>query len=488
MATSPNPFDQFDAPAAAAANPFDQFDEKPPSMLEQVGRQAGLAGRAVIQGLVGLPGMAADAVTAAGNLATGHIDTTNWKTLLFGSEKAAREGAMQSPSTAFNQALTKAGLPEPQSWQEKTAGILESALTGSQVPLPKFGAQAPKEFVSPKEVQAQVTGDVVRKAQDQGLVVPPATANPSVTNRTLETIAGKLSTQQTASGHNQPALNAIAKDALGINPDAPLTPEAFPAIRTEAAAEGYEPIRAAGTLQAPPSFHERLVAALSKYRGAERSFPGMGKTDLADIVEKVDRPQFDAGDAIDLTKILRDKADTAFRAGDTGTGQGMRQISDAVEKAIDEGLQAKGPEYADALANFRDARKTIAISHTIEDAVNPGTGNVVASKLAAALKRGEPLSGPLKDAARFAASFPKAVQEPVTSNVNHLDIYAPMMSMLFGHGLAEKAAGFAVPAARASARYALFSPWGQAGAVPSFGAAPSAAVPQALLGARQALQ
>jgi hypothetical protein len=209
----------------------------------------------------------------------------------------------------------------------------------------------------------------------------------------------------------------------------------------------------------------------------------MGKTELSDIVSKVDQPRFDAGDAIDLTKILRDKASTAFRAGDTGTGQGLREINSAVEDALEKGLQNKGPEYAGAVSAFRDARQTMAKTFTVENALNPGSGNVVAAKLAAALKKGEPLSGPLKDAAKFAAAFPKAVQEPTTSmGINHLDMYAPMSTMLFGHGLAEKAAGLAVPAGRWAARSYLLGP-GQAGALPQVAAPATGRLPMALAGA-----
>jgi len=474
-----------------AAIPDDQLQAMvaQPDRMDTLGRQLGLAGRAVINGVTGIPQMAADAGIAARNLVTGHIDPTNWKTLLFGSQKAAQEGATPSFSSQFNESLTQAGLPEPKTWQEKTAGVVEGALAGSRVPVPQAAEQAPANFVRPAEMERQVLGDTVRKAQEHGYVVPPATTNRSGTNMTLETIAGKLSTQQNAAAHNQTVTNQLAKEAVGLNPDAPLTQEGLAAIRQEASQAGYEPIRAAGTIQAPASLHERLVGALSKYQGAERSFPGMGKTELSDIVAKVDRPSFDAGDAIDLTKILRDKASAAFRAGDNGTGQGLREIDRAVEDSIEKGLQTKGPEFEGAVQAFREARQTIAKSYSVEEAFNPGTGNVVAAKLAAALKKGTPLSGPLRDAARFAAAVPKAVQEPTTSmGVNHLDMYAPMTTMLFGHGLTEKAAGLAVPAGRWAARSYLLSPMGQAGALPSIAAPATGRLPMAFIGAQSSLQ
>jgi hypothetical protein len=463
----------------------------PPGFVDQIGRQVGLAGRAVAQGVAGMPMMAMDAGVAARNL--GHNLMHGQRPTLADFNPFAKSGGTHQeyelPSHTFNQQLTQAGLPEPQNAGEKVAGFVESGLTGSRMPVPQAAHQAPEGFVRPADMQRQLSSDVIRRGQDMGLKVPPATTNRTLRNMTLETVAGKAATQQGASSMNQGTVNSIGKGVLGLNPDAPLTEEAANAVARESGQAGYEPLRAAGTLTAPASFHERLVSVLSKYRGAERSFPGMGKTDLADMVEKVDQPQFDAGDAIDLTRILRDKASVAFRAGDTGTGQGIRDISNAVEDAMDKGLRAKGPQFADLVDTFRAARQKIAIAHTVGDAINPGTGNLVAAKLAAALDRGEPLSGPLRDLAKFAKAVPKAVAEPTHSmGVNHLDMYAPLTTMMFGHGLAEKAAGLAVPITRWGAKRLLFSPWGQAGALPGAVAPNTGAIPAGLLGAQQSLK
>lgn len=452
-----------------------------PSALSQVGRQLGLAGRAVAQGVASLPMLPADAGVALGNLAGGRLD---W----LGRPKPG-SNALPLPSSQFNQALTGAGLPVPQNAGEKIAGAVEAALSGSRMPLPSGVPRPPTNFVSPADAQTQQTADLVRKAQEQGLVVPPATTNPTALNTVLETVGGKAATQQAAGSINQGAIQAAAKQSVGLRPDSPpLSADVLQAVRAEAGRAGYAPIKSAGQITAPPTFSQQLAAALTKYQGAERSFPGMGKTDLSGIVEKIDKPSFDAGDAIDLTKILRDKASAAYASGDTGTGGGLRQISSAVEDALDQGLQAKGPQFADALTNFRNARQTIATAHTIEGAMNPGTGNVSAAKLAAALRRGEPLSGPLRDIAQFSAAFPKAVAEPTSSAVSHLDMYAPLMTAILGEGPVQKAAGLLVPAARVGARGYLMSPWGQGGAIPRIPTPATGALPLGAVGARQTWQ
>jgi hypothetical protein len=100
---------------------------------------------------------------------------------------------------------------------------------------------------------------------------------------------------------------------------------------------------------------------------------------------------------------------------------------------------------------------------------------VVASKLIAALNKGEPLSGNLKFAAQAAAQAPLAFKEPTSSAANHLGFWGSILGageatrMLpenWEHGvLAAIGAAAAVPAARAGARAYVLGP-GQAGALP----------------------
>ena len=476
-------------PSAPAKNAYADLIPQPPAQpqqaqpqsagqgfLDSLERGAGIAGRSVVEGLTALPVMAGDAGVAAGNLINNKV--------LPHLGIAPPSWELQLPSATLHQALNSAGFPEPHGFMEKGENLIESGLAGSAVPMPT-GVNPPDNLVTPQEAEIARRASTVQKAQDAGYVVPPSTSNPTALNQTLETIAGKQSTQQSASAANQSVTNRLAKVALGLNPDAPLTADSLSALRAEAATNGYEPIRSAGVVQAPPEFSAQLQGVLRQYQGADRSFPGMGKTDLSDVVSMVDKPQFDAGDAIDLTKVLRDRADTAFRNGDSATGSGLRQVSGIVENALDSGLQAKGPQYADALDNFRNARQLIAKTYTVQNAMNPGSGNVVASKLAAALKGGAPLSGPLLDAAQAASAFPKAFVEPTSSNVHHLDTVGALSGALLGEhflpghaGTMAAIAGTAYPLARMGAKAYLLGP-GQAGAVPT--AAATSALTQALL-------
>jgi hypothetical protein len=70
---------------------------------------------------------------------------------------------------------------------------------------------------SPQMVQS------IQQARDLGYVIPPTQANPSMLNRTIEGIAGKLSTAQNASARNQQITNELAAKSLGLPIDTPIT-------------------------------------------------------------------------------------------------------------------------------------------------------------------------------------------------------------------------------------------------------------------------
>jgi len=87
-----------------------------PSVMSQVGRQAGLAGRALYEGITAPATTVLEGLRSAGNLALG----------LAGSERR-----IPSVAQAQSQLLTEAGLPTPETGVEKAAGAGMQALTGA---------------------------------------------------------------------------------------------------------------------------------------------------------------------------------------------------------------------------------------------------------------------------------------------------------------------------------------------------------------------
>ena len=152
------------------------------------------------------------------------------------------------------------------------------------------------------------------------------------------------------------------------------------------------------------------------------------------------------------SKLLRNDADKAYRAGDASLGKANKEAAKVLENTIENHLA--NTKQTDLLEKFRDARQLIAKTYTVEKALNQTTGTVDAKKLAAQLQKGKPLSGELKSVAEFGQAFPKAVQTPETMGslpqFNPLDYFA---GLVVGGttGPAGATAAFARPALRSVA-------------------------------------
>lgn len=381
----------------------------PMSMGDQIKREALLAARAPIDAVTSLPLAAADAGVAIRN----GIQNGSW---LHGSPND-----YQSPSSMYQQSMNAMGFPSPQTKLEKGVHFLNTAISGAKLPAPEIANPAPAGFVptpSPKDL-------VLGAAQKEGYVVPPSTANPTATNKILEGAAGKLSTAQQASAKNMEVTNTLARRAAGLAEDAPITPEALKAIRDTAAQNGYEPLRALGTMRADSQYTADLARVTKTLTSVEKSFPELADTQVTDLVKAMDKKSFDSSAAVDATALLRDRASQAYAQGNNTLGRAYRQVSSALEGAIERSLSRRGADGAQLLSNFRDARQLIAKTHSVEDALNASTGDVSAIKLGQQLAKGVPLSGDLKTAAQFGQAFPKAARPMNESlpGISPLDFY-----------------------------------------------------------------
>lgn len=300
--------------------------------------------------------------------------------------------------------------------------------------------------------QAQRQGAIVA-AKDAGYVIPPTSANPSMTNRLIEGLAGKLTTAQQASGKNQEVTNRLIRQALNLPDDVPLNVDTLKLIRANAG-QAYGAIRGAGNIMADAKYLKSLDDIVAKYQGAAKAFPGLANNEVDDLVNSVRQQAFDSDSAVSAIQILREKADDAFAKGNKSFGKAAKSAADSMEELVERNLAASG--RADLLTAFREARQTIAKTYTVEKALNSQTGNVNALKLAQQLAKGKPLSGEIKKAAEFGGAFPKAAQEIKDSmpGVSPLDFYgAGGLAAATQNPLAMLAVG-----ARPAARSLLLSP------------------------------
>lgn len=369
---------------------------------------AGLAG--IAQGAKNLvsPGMsAADRVRQMGEALTYEPRTKGGKAVV---------GAVAYPFEKLAEGADIAGAKTAEVTGSPAAGAAVNTAIQS-VPLVlgkvvgKIGrttAEAEAAAATRKAASAQVDAGI-KQAQDAGYILPPTQANPSILNQILEGVGGKIKTAQRASGKNQVVTNDLARQALGIAPGAPLSPDTLAAVRQQAG-QAYEAVKGAGRVVTDDAYHAELNRIAQPTRNAAKDFKSLQNNEVEKVIQGLSVDSFDASSAIDQIKLLRAEADKAYRTGDKTLGSAYKDSAKALEEQIGRHLEAS-EQSPELLSDFQRAREIIAKSYTVQKALQTD-GNVNAVSLARDLQKGKPLSGELKTAGEFASQFPKAAQLP----------------------------------------------------------------------------
>ena len=301
-----------------------------------------------------------------------------------------------------------------------------------------FEGMPAKETAPP----ASVSDQALSEGQKVGYVVPPATSNPSVFNRMTEGFAGKASVAQAASVKNQVITNSLARKALELPEDAPLTSDSLESIRQERG-QTYGRVADTGTIAIDTKYHADLDALTKTSSTIQKSLPNYKSGAQAHINELVSslRPeggQLDSETAVELSKDLRYNSSAnyaaAARTGDPSMralASAQRDAAGAVEDQVGRHLESIGrPELA---TEWDSSRRMIAKTYSVQNALD-GAGNVDAGKLGKQLIKGKPLSDELETAANFANAFPKATKvaagKESMPGMSPLDVYGSVAASI----------------------------------------------------------
>lgn len=355
---------------------------------------------------------------------------------------------------------------------EKAADAVKGMFTKAESRIAGKESQLANDYADKgMDLLREQTLDKLHKA---GLVVPPSQANPQnpgIINRVAEGISGKIQTQQQASINNQPIVNNLVKQDLGIDPSQPITIGAMKTIRQNAAnAYGAIP-KALNSLHIDDQFQQDIGKAVAPYLLLKGSFPDtVGNKAIEGMTKDLaGKSEIDSNAAINLVRYLRAHG---FRnqqaavvnnnpeAGDLGKVQ--LAVSNALEDLIDRNLQMT--QQPGLLTAFRSARSLIAKTFSAQNALEESTGKVVAGKLAQQLARGKPLSGNMETIARAAQMFPKAFQN-INSSMPGLSPWDAGASIMLGGVGGPQAA--LLPLLRPALRKAILSPQWQSLLLPS---------------------
>jgi hypothetical protein len=250
--------------------------------------------------------------------------------------------------------------------------------------------------------------DAARAGAQQGYVVPPADLEPGMLSEAASGLSGKIKTAQVASQRNQGVTDRLVRQSLGVEDGTPLNAATLGAIRKQAGG-AYELVASTGTVMPGKTYSDALDKAVEPFLSQAKSFPGRKMPPVVDDILAFKSQSFDARAAVNAISTLRDEASAAYSAQNKTVGKAYKQAAEALEQALDDHLVSINAP-ADLLKNYRNARQTIAKTYTVQNALNPQTGSVDATKLAADLKKGKPLSGEMKQVAEFSQAFPKATQ------------------------------------------------------------------------------
>jgi hypothetical protein len=276
------------------------------------------------------------------------------------------------------------------------------------------------EFLRGRAPSPQMVQNV-QAGQEAGYVIPPTQVKPSLLNRLLEGTAGKLTTAQNASFANQEVTNSLAKKALGMSDDTPLTYENLNNIIDDAGKQ-YAKLRLSGRVVPDQKYTNALDEIVKDARMAEKDFPKSSLRPEVDLIESLKSKSFDANSAVSKIMQLRKDADGFYKNNNSAMGNASKQAANAIEDAIEAHLAKTGQK--DVLQNFRNARQLMAKTYTVKEALNSTTGTIDASKLAAQLRKERPLTGELEQIAKFSSAFPAATK--TTERMGSLPQMSPL--------------------------------------------------------------
>lgn len=220
-----------------------------------------------------------------------------------------------------------------------------------------------------------VRDQTLKDARSAGYVIPGSRVNPSMANKTLESIAGKAATAQDMVVKNQAITNELARKAIGLPAGEAITETAIQNVRDEAG-KAYQ-----------------AVADLSP--------------EAADTLKKLGQARADAS-------LLWKKAAMSPDPATRDAASAMSAQAESYENTLEGFAQDAPANGAKLVENMRKARVTIAKSYQVENALNKANGDIEAPIIGASFDKSNKLTDELAVIGRFQQAFP-AYARPAAS-------------------------------------------------------------------------
>lgn len=418
-----DPYAQFsDAPGKPAAKP--SASSQPETFSDYAKDLGSAAIRPVVKAVTGLPGMAADATTAAWNIASGHVPLRinghlNWT-------GQADSGAMQLPSQARDQLLDQ--YTRTPTGVGKAAEFFNTALLSSRLPTPQAANQAPPGFTSAAQASELTPAQQQAAAAGAGLGMKQLPGQ-QTGSKALQQFEAKLESQPWTSGpinavkaNNQTVLNRTAAASIGEH--ANVVDSDVLARANDRLGSIFENVRNPSRITiVDPQKTTGVIDGIDK--DLEGLLPGNGSIRDNKLVQNLETLAQKGGiNGQQLGQLSSKLGKAAYKQmsgpnGDRDLGQGLYAVKDHVDDLIQSGLS--GDEQTSYAAARQQYRSLMQLTSRV-GITNPSTGNVSGVGLASKLQQSDRpgfLYGrnqsDLYNAARFAQAFKPVVGDSGTA-------------------------------------------------------------------------
>lgn len=358
------------------------------SIGKQIGRESYQAGSGVLEGAMGVVNLPMDVVRTVGEVAG-----------------APREFLPKS-TAELQQNLREAGVtaPLPETLGSKAVRFTGEVLGGAAT-FPTKPVDVAKQAME-EGIKALKAPPGVRAAAEAGYKVPRSNLKPSAVANLGERFGGKEGIEAIARIKNQEVTNNLAAKALGLKEGTQITPQLLESIRFEAG-QSYEVVKKIGTLTADKSYIQTLKNIGQEFSGASKDFPELSSESVKKLITALSKKTISSEGAVEMAKNLRRAASSNWK-NDKLLSKAQRSAADALDDLIERNIAPSLGKQV--LKNYQDARVLIAKSHVIENALNEGTNNVVATEIAKQAGKRK-LTGELKQISDFASAFKRVAHE-----------------------------------------------------------------------------
>jgi hypothetical protein len=292
-----------------------------------------------------------------------------------------------------------------------------------QLPRARIATEAAKEAkaqaaatTARKSLVDPTVREIVAAGQAEGLKFIPSTIKPGRAVQAAETFAGKSNVESAVSRANQPIIQRMVREDIGLPEGTPLVGRVFDDA-AEAAAGPYREAATVGKM----TVDDGLKTDIQNLTWAQKYSPEVKAAAKAEAVDDLTRrlqgiKEMTGEETVALIKDYRKKSADMRNRSKMGAAD---EVSNALAEAYDNGaaalenfLERHAP--SDLVPRLRESRQQIAKIRDYERATDLATGAVDLNSpsIVNRATEGKPLSGKMETLAKIAALSRRTVKTP----------------------------------------------------------------------------